>query len=518
MPKKAVVFMFEVHQPLRLRRDFTAHLINTVARKGRVDAGDLYNLYFDDYENRRILERVASRCYIPANRIILERIDQHRYDAKKFKVAYSISGILIEQCEKWRPDVIESFRQLADTKMVEFLDQTYYHSLASVFSDREFEDQLLEHRGKMRDLLGVEPAVAENTEFIYNNRVASTLERMGYRAVFTEGAEKILGWRSPNYVYKAKNAEIRLLLRNYRLSDDIGFRFAARGWEEYPLTADKYAAWLASTPGQVINICIDYETFGEHFPPETGILEFLSWLPGEILKWENLTTMTPSEVVDSYEPVGEIDVPVESTVSWADMERDLSAWLMNPMQVSSFDSIVQLEKPLRLIGDDELLRVWRLLMISDHLYYMSTKGGGSGEVHTYFSPYGSAHEAYACFTKAVSDLFVRVMERFRDESMRLRLMWGRNVLHPFEFYLDWGKPLGWTARNMDELTWCIEHAPVESIEHHFFGGHFADWIEKEVGDRQLAEELDGLGEIRGEGLRRRILELIYRRRELIFGR
>ncbi len=404
-----IVLMFEVHQPYRLDRLFREKLEKLArAKGGRLTPSDLEEAYFDHGLCKIVMERAAKRCYLPANKTVLEAIDEYRGEAREFKVAYSISGVFVEQARKWAPEILESFRQLADTGRVEFLDQTYYHSLACLVSEEELEEQVREHRELVKDWLGVEPAAVENTEFIYNNRIARLFESMGYKVVFTEGSERILGWRSPNYVYKAKGANIRVLLRNYRLSDDIGFRYAAKWWEEYPLTPSKYAAWLAHTPGDVINICIDYETFGEHFPPETGIIEFLKELPGAVLAWEHLAFATPSEAVEKHEPQGELDVPEHLTVSWADMERDLSAWLGNEMQSRAFGMVRRMEEPVKRLGSPGFLRLWRLLMISDHFYYMSTKGGGPGDVHAYFSPYGTPLDAFMLFIAVFSDFESRV--------------------------------------------------------------------------------------------------------------
>ncbi|MGC8850345.1 MAG: glycoside hydrolase family 57 protein, partial [Candidatus Bathyarchaeia archaeon] len=260
---------FEVHQPYRINKDFQEEM----GRGKSVE--QLFDIYFDNEWNKSILERVANKCYIPVNEIILRNIEYFRREKKQFKVAFSLSGVLIEQLERWAPDALDSFKRLTESGCVELLDQTYYHSLSSLFSEEkeEFVEQVVLHSRLIKDAFGVKPSIFENTEFIYNNSIAKTLERMGYKGVFTEGAERILGWRSPNYVYKADGANIALLLRNYRLSDDIAFRFSARDWSGWPLTADKYAAWLSATPGQCINIFVDYETFGEHQWPETGIME-----------------------------------------------------------------------------------------------------------------------------------------------------------------------------------------------------------------------------------------------------
>ena len=515
---KAIVLMFEVHQPYRLQRNFSQLLIHLKSKKEKITFNDLKELYFDSYLNEYVIKRAARNCYLPANKIILEEIDRFRYDNRKFKVTFSLSGVFIEQCERWAPEVIESFKQLADTGMVEFLDQTFYHSLASIFSEEEFITQIKDHREKIKELFGVEPTNVENTEFIYNNRIAKIFEKMGYHAVFTEGTEKILGWRSPNFLYKAKNLNIRVLMRNYRLSDDIGFRFSARWWSEYPLTAEKYSAWLANTKGDIINICIDYETFGEHFPRETGIFNFLKWLPGEILKWRHLTFMTPEDVITNFSPIDEIDVPENMTISWADIERDLTAWLMNSMQYDAYNKIKNCEKYVKTLNDNNALYLWRLLMISDHLYYMNTKGGGPGDVHTYFSPYGSALEAYSIYINIFSDFFSRLINSFENRKMRLKLAWIKDVpTHlVFHFYYDKNRPLGWIAKNMENFEWCIEHAPLESIKYHAEKHHFTEWINNVIGDKELADTIRKISDnYRGEELRKKLVNAIKNRKRMV---
>ena len=346
-----ICFIFEVHQPLRLNRNFHSDLLGrpTTTKK------DLFDLYFDHELNHHIFDRASRKCYFPSNNTILEQIDRYKRERRQFKVAFSISGVFIEQCERWNPDLLDSFKQLADTNCVEFLDQPYYHSLASLYgTDRsEFVEQIRLHRRLMKDLFNYEPTVVENTECLYNNAIAKTVEGMGYQAIVTEGVERILGWRSPNYVYNAKNSNLRVLLRNYRLSDDIGFRFSAAWWEEHPLTASKYASWLAVTPGHAIVLFVDYETFGEHHWPESGIHEFLGWLPEEVMNWDHLCWCTPSEVIRRNAPVGEIDVHEYNTVSWADLERDPSAWIGNSMQTVCYESIKGLEPLVRGIGDKD---------------------------------------------------------------------------------------------------------------------------------------------------------------------
>jgi alpha-amylase len=391
----------------------------TFQPNGNIDNGRIYHHYFNHGLNQWVYDRVANRCYLPANSIILELIDNLKHEKRKFKVTYSISGVFLELCEMFNKDVLESFKQLAETGCVEFLEETYYHSLASLFdSQEEFIEQVNAHRRAMKDLLNYKPEVFVNTEMIFNNRIAKIVEDLGFKAIFTEGVEKILGWRSPNYVYTRKfcypndptpDKRIKVLLRNYRLSDDIGYRFSARDWDQWPLTADKFAAWLNATPGQCINLFMDYETFGEHQWQESGIFWFLKSLPYKVLEYENLEFTTPTEVVDRYEPVGEIDVFEFSTVSWADMERDVSAWLGNRMQQVCFEELKNLEKLVKRLNNPEMTKIWRMLQISDHLYYCCTKWWGDGDVHKYFSCFPTPQDGFVNLMGIISDFKARVI-------------------------------------------------------------------------------------------------------------
>jgi alpha-amylase len=383
----SVCFYFQVHQPLRLSK-FTVFSENIP--------------YFDEERNRKILHRVAKKCYLPTNRILSDLIDDL---GKQFKIAFSLTGTFLEQCKKCSPEVLESFRMLADTGNVEFLGETYYHSLAALFSMEEFDEQVQLHTSLMKDLMNQTPNVFRNTEAMYSNDIARSIQDLGYRGIVAEGHEKILGWRSPNYLYRPEGCEkIVALLRNYRLSDDIGFRFSQKQWAGYPLTADKYAKWLAACKGDCINIFIDYETFGEHQWKDTGIFDFLRALPYEILKYENLGFKTPSEIIASYKPTGVIDVP--DIVSWADIQRDASAWLGNDMQKYAFRRMTQLEEPAK--KNSDLLDVWRLLQTSDHFYYICTKWFADGDVHKYFNPYDSPYDAFINYMNVLQDLQERL--------------------------------------------------------------------------------------------------------------
>jgi len=366
--------------------------------------------YFGDnsgtsLDNKFIVEKVANKCYLPANRVMLENIKRN----PNFKVSYSISGIALEQFEKFYPEVVDSFRELVNTGNVEILSETYYHSLASIYSREEFEHQVKMHRRKVRDLFGVTPTVFRNTELIYNNEIARVVEEMGYKGILAEGADHILGWRSPTFIYKPTGTQnIKALLKHYKLSDDIAFRFSERSWAEWPLTAPKFADWVSAHNGngQVINLFMDYETFGEHQWEDTGIFEFLRHLPETILANPDNDFVTVSEAVDRYDFMGEIDVPYHT--SWADMERDLSAWASNDIQREALDTVYSMEKDIAYIDDPVLQEDWRKLQTSDHFYYMCTKFWADGDVHKYFSPYESPYEAFIAYMNVMHDMRLRL--------------------------------------------------------------------------------------------------------------
>ena len=509
-----VCLMFEVHQPFRLNRNFHSDLLS----KGKVATKDLFDLYFDNELNRYVFERAARKCYLPANTIILEQIDKSKSAGKPFKVSYGISGVFLEQCQLWKPELIESFKQLAETGCVEFMDETYYHSLASLYgTDRsEFVEQVKLHRQLMKDHLGYEPQFVENTELLYNNSIATTMEELGYKGTVTEGIDRTLVGRSPNYVYKAKDSDLRVLLRNYRLSDDMGFRFSSTNWNEYPLDATKYARWLAGTQGQVIVIFVDYETFGEHHWPEGGIHEFLRFLPEEVNKWHHLNWRTPSEVIELHAPVGEVDVHEYNTVSWADIERDASAWIGNPMQNICYDSLKELEPLVKGIGDKDLIRLWRYLQVSDHLYYLSIKGGGPGDVHNYFSSMGSPVEAFAIYSRILSDLEARVrVELEKPELAAKRLLRRLPAGMGFTFSYEFARSSALTVHSLHEFCSALKTIEVSSIQYHIERGDFERWLSQVVGDDKLADQIATVNSskrrLKGEALRRKVLALTERR-------
>jgi len=389
----SVCFYFQIHQPFRLRR---------------YSVFDTDRHYFDDYKNTEIFRKIAARSYLPAAQTLLEAIRRHD---GRFRVAFSITGLALEQLRLYSPDALEALHQLNATGCVEFLSETYYHSLSFLYSREEFRAQVEAHRRKIKELFGQEPRVFRNTELIYNNDLAHFVSHMGYDAVLTEGADHILGHRSPNFVYRPPHApRLRLLLKNYRLSDDVAFRFSNRAWEQWPLTAEKFAGWVSQINGNGVlcNLFLDFETFGEHQWAETGIFDFLRHLPDDVLNRGDNDFLTPSQVIDRYESVGEIDVP--HMISWADTERDLSAWLGNAMQSNALHELYKLEGPLKEKGDEQLLDDWRKLTASDHFYYMCTKYWADGDVHKYFSPYESPYDSYINFMNVLDNVQTRLRE------------------------------------------------------------------------------------------------------------
>lgn len=392
---KAICFYFQVHQPFRLR-DYKFFDIGS------------NHYYFDDYANRTIMRKVADRCYLPTNYVLHELIKEY---GKRFKISFSISGTALDQFETYAPEVIESFKGLAQTGCVEFLGETYSHSLAALMSKVEFENQVKAHSEKIQSLFGIKPTVFRNTELIYSDQIGEMVANMGYKAMITEGAKHILGWKSPNFVYcNAINPRLKLLLKNFKLSDDIAFRFSQTSWNDWPLTTEKYVEWLNQIPQNepLVNLFMDYETFGEHQWAETGIFEFLKALPGQVFSKSNYGFVTPSEAADALQPVANIHVPYP--ISWADEERDLTAWLGNELQDEAFLNLYKLEPKIRLCKDENILRDWKYLQTSDHFYYMCTKFFSDGDVHKYFNPYDTPYQAFINYMNVLSDFIIRVDE------------------------------------------------------------------------------------------------------------
>lgn len=396
---KSVCFYFQVHQPYRLR----TYRFFDIGRR---------NDYFDEHQNHYIANKVAEKSYLPANKLMLQLIEKH---GKDFRIAYSISGMALEQFENYHPEVIESFQKLAQTGQVEFLSETYSHSLASQKSKSEFKRQVEQHRQKINSLFNLEPTTFRNTELIYSDEIGEMVQEMGYKTMLTEGARHVLGWKSPNYLYaNSLNPKLKVLLKNFRLSDDIAFRFSDQSWAGWPLTAEKFVAWLNELPkeDEVVNLFMDYETFGEHQWKETGIFDFMKALPEAILKDKNLKFTTPAEAAQELQPVSAIKVP--NPISWADEERDLTAWLGNELQDEAFDKLYALENKIINCGDEDLMSDWQKLQASDHFYYMCTKWFSDGDVHHYFNPYNSPYEAFINYMNVMSDFIKRVGEKCPD--------------------------------------------------------------------------------------------------------
>jgi alpha-amylase len=399
--KKAICFYFQVHQPFRLKRYRFFDL-----------GHDHY--YYDDFSNESIMRKVAEKCYLPANNIILDLIQKNK---GKFKVTFSLSGLVINQFRLYAPEVLDSFRKLAETGMVEFLAETNSHSLVSLRSRSEFERQINNHKEMLKQFLGFEPTSFRNTELIYSDTIGSWVADMGFKSIMTEGAKHVLGWKSPNYLYcNSINPRLKVLLRNFVLSDDIAFRFSNRNWNSWPLTADKYASWInkLAPKSELINIFLDYETFGEHNWKETGIFDFLSHMPGAILKKTPFKFMTPTEIVETLQPVSAISIP--SPISWADEERDITAWLGNELQVAALDKLYSLSGKVNKCEDDLIKKDWEYLQSSDHFYYMATKFFSDGAVHAYFNPYETPYDAFMNYMNVLSDFEIRLKKIFPDTA------------------------------------------------------------------------------------------------------
>ena len=388
---KTVCFYFQVHQPWRLKtyRFF--------------QMGNDHN-YLDDFTNRSIMQKVARECYLPMNALLLSLIEQNK---GAFKCSFSITGSAVEQFKAYAPEVLESFKKLAATGCVEFLAETYSHSLASLYSVDEFKNEVKLHSQMLKEEFGVKPTAFRNTELIYSDDIAKAVEDMGFKTMLAEGAKHILGWKSPNFVYTdAIDNKLRLLLRNYKLSDDIAFRFSNEGWSEWPLTADKFAQWVASENGDVVNLFMDYETFGEHQKAVTGIFDFVKALPAALLATGELEFATVSEASKKLQPVAVLHCPY--AMSWADEERDVTAWLGNDLQNEAFKKLYALAPVVKKVKNKDFDFVWHFMQNSDHFYYMATKWFSDGDVHSYFNPYGSAYEAFINYMNVLADFEIEL--------------------------------------------------------------------------------------------------------------
>ena len=391
-----VCFYFQVHQPRRLRRYSVFETEPT---------------YFDDDANSRILRRVAQKCYMPATALLLRQIQRH---GDRFTVAFSLTGQVIEQLQRWTPEVLDQFRKLAQTGCVEFLSETYDHSLASLYSPDDFAHQIARHDELIDDLFGQTPSVFRNTELIYNNALADTLAQLGrFRGVLAEGVDHLLDGRSPNHVYQSPGSiPLPILLKNHRLSDDLAFRFSDTSWPHYPLKPATYANWLKDASGEVVNLFIDFETFGEHQWEQTGIFGFLEHLPDAVLS-NGSRFLTPSQAIERIDPADTYDAP--QVTSWADSERDISAWQGNAMQAAALQELYAIEKPIKATHDAQLIHDWQALSTSDHFYYMCTKYYADAAVHAYFNPYESPYDAYINYMNVLDNLKGR-LEAIVSES------------------------------------------------------------------------------------------------------
>lgn len=402
---RSICFYFQVHQPFRLKKYRFFDI-------GKDD------YYYDDYQNSYIARRVADKCYLPMNQLLLDSIKEF---GANFKVSFSISGTALDQFERYTPEVIDSFKRLAETGSVEFLAETYTHSLSALKSKDEFTKQVTKQRNKIEQLFGKKPTTFRNTELIYSDEIGAMVAEMGFDTMLTEGAKHILGWKSPNYVYtNAINPKLKMLLKNFRLSDDIAFRFSQTSWESWPLTTEKFVGWLneIDEKEEVINLFMDYETFGEHQWPETGIFDFMRALPERVLSNSNFGFHTPSEVSQKLQPVASIHVPYP--ISWADEERDLTAWLGNHLQDDAFDRLYTLEEKVKFVNDEKITRDWEYMQTSDHFYYMCTKWFSDGDVHKYFNPYGSPYDAYMNYMNVLSDFELRVNNAYNELKKNLK--------------------------------------------------------------------------------------------------
>ncbi len=391
---KTICFYFQVHQPWRLKsyRFFSM--------------GKDHN-YLDDLLNRSIMQKIARECYLPMNELLLNAINSSN---GAFKCSFSITGSAIEQFKAYAPEVLESFKALAATGSVEFLAETYSHSLSALTSAEEFEREVKLHATTIKNEFGVKPTAFRNTELIYNDQIGEMVAKLGFKTMLAEGARHVMGWKSPNFVYaNAMNQKLRLLLRNYKFSDDIAFRFSNQGWDQYPLTTDKYVDWLINSEeasGEVINLFMDYETFGEHQKSDTGIFDFMKALPAKIIESGELKFATVSEAAKKLQPVSVLHCP--HAMSWADEERDVTAWLGNDLQNEAFAKIYALREKVVALKSPDYDYVWRFMQTSDHFYYMATKWLSDGDVHSYFNPYDSAYDAFINYMNILSDVSIEL--------------------------------------------------------------------------------------------------------------
>ncbi|MBR5334065.1 MAG: glycoside hydrolase family 57 protein [Alistipes sp.] len=400
---KTVNLYFQVHQPWRLK----------VYRFFNI--GKDHN-YLDDFTNRAIMQKVARQCYLPMNALLLNLIKEHK---GAFKCSFSITGTAVEQFRIYAPEVLDSFRALAETGCVEFLAETYSHSLASLSSKEDFVEQVKLHSKMIKDEFGKKPVAFRNTELIYSDQIGEMVAALGFKTILAEGAKHVLGWKSPDYVYtNAIDNSLRVLLRNYKLSDDIAFRFSNQGWDQYPLTADKFAGWVKESAGEVVNLFMDYETFGEHQKATTGIFDFMKVLPAAILSQGDMKFATVSEAAKATQPIGVLHCP--HVMSWADEERDVTAWLGNELQNEAFSKLYALKDKVKALKNADYEYVWNFMQTSDHFYYMATKWLSDGDVHSYFNPYGSSYEAFINYMNVLADFEIELDKALAAKTKKSR--------------------------------------------------------------------------------------------------
>ncbi|MEM1546843.1 MAG: glycoside hydrolase family 57 protein [Candidatus Methanomethylicia archaeon] len=462
---KYVAFMFKIHQPVRLK-PFTAFNLSNYVKYGLEDM-------YDHSLNREVFIRASKKCYIPATKIILEEAK-----TSGFKATFSVSGVWIESALHYCRDVIELLRETVNLGFG-FAAQTYYHSISPILQHLdEMAEQIAMNRSLIEEVFNIRPNVTDTTEFIYNNDIGLKLWSMNFNAAVTEGAERILAWRSSNHIYNAYGSGLKLLVRNYRLSDDIAFRFSNRLWDQYPLTADKYAYWIAESPGDLVFIAIDYETFGEHQWPETGIMEFLKYLPRKLRERE-VETLTLSEAINLLKPVDVIDVPPQYTLSWANAEKDLTAWIGNSLQIKALQLYEYLEPYVKALGNP-YLKHWRYMGISDNLYYISSKYGSSGDVHMYFSPFKKDIDAYTSFT---SWLILFYREVFRKYSEKIsEYAWKIYLPEHLSYRFS-----NTSARSLNELYQILKSCRETQ---HILKGYIQKWIREVFLWNDLASSID----------------------------
>lgn len=469
---KTICFGFELHQPYRLRK--------SIPSPGTT-IHDSYEQYFAP-ENKEILQKVSDKCYKPATSLLIDLMD------KGFHAAFSVSGTLLEQLERWDPDALDLLTTCARHPNSEMLCQTYYHSIAAFFHDHvELADQFIMHKDRIHELSGTEPIICENTEFIFNNAIADTMAQLGFKGCFTEGADRLLGWRSPNFLYQCR--DIPLIVRNFGLSDDIAFRFCTHDWKEYPLTADKYAGWVAEAYGDFVSIFIDYETLGEHFWADSGIFQFLEHLPEELEK-RGVQSVNPRDLL-AYPIRHTFDI--DYTISWADAEKDETAWIQNRKQKNAVRAC---ERATHFPLDRHL---YRLLQTSDHFYYMSTKHGSCGEVHNYFSHQGE-HDAFITYMTTLANAEAHAIQNAcaaassPEEQEHLKAQYKLRTFSPDQAFHFAGKDgyTGHAAFDLDQFSDLIAIIPSDSLAYHLKNQDYTHWLQDIVQDTVLADQIKDL--------------------------